>query len=263
MNRARTGTGDRALARGNGHQTERHEQGHPDPRQIREAIEHTRVEIDHTIDELKNAASPEQIARTVVAALRGGPGQFLANFGRTVRDNPVPTALTTLGLVWLASSSTSDAGERTPRVSAIEPKTQGTVERLASTGREVADTARDRAGQLQGKARHLEHEARDQFWTQMQGNPLVLGAIGVAVGAAIGASLPSTRTEDRRLGHLGDKARQQVARVGEQAQQVAHDVTDRAGQPGQARVGEAAAGETEPMAEPYAPTGSPGRPYGR
>ncbi|MGH6899967.1 MAG: hypothetical protein ACREJ5_26005 [Geminicoccaceae bacterium] len=43
--------------------------------------------------------------------------------------------------------------------------------------------------------------------------PLVLGAIGLAVGAAIGAALPKTETEDEWMGDTRDRLKDQAGRV--------------------------------------------------
>ncbi len=74
------------------------------------------------------------------------------------------------------------------------------ADRLSATG----GAARDHAGQLSDSTR------QGVGWL-MREQPLVLGAIGVALGAAIGALLPGTATEDRLMG----EARDAVAERGE------------------------------------------------
>jgi ElaB/YqjD/DUF883 family membrane-anchored ribosome-binding protein len=70
----------------------------------------------------------------------------------------------------------------------------------SSAAQAVADAgrgARDQLGQLgDGASRGLGWLVREQ--------PLVLGAIGLAVGAAVGALLPGTETEDRLMGESRD-----------------------------------------------------------
>jgi hypothetical protein len=75
---------------------------------------------------------------------------------------------------------------------------------------------------------------REGFNNLLTEQPLVVGALGIAVGALIGAALPSTEQEDRLLGPVRDKTlsevkergaesysqvRESVGRVGEQAKQ--------------------------------------------
>lgn len=51
--------------------------------------------------------------------------------------------------------------------------------------------------------------------------PLVLGALGIAVGAALGASLPTTEREDELLGPMRDDLVERTAEAGrEQAEKV-------------------------------------------
>ena len=52
--------------------------------------------------------------------------------------------------------------------------------------------------------------ARRQFSDVLESEPLILGAIGLAVGAAIGALLPRTHTEDRYLGETRDRLREEA-----------------------------------------------------
>ncbi len=75
---------------------------------------------------------------------------------------------------------------------------------------------------------------REGFNTLLTEQPLVVGALGIAVGALIGAALPTTEQEDRLLGPIRDKTlsevkergaesynqvRESVSRVGEEAKQ--------------------------------------------
>ena len=62
----------------------------------------------------------------------------------------------------------------------------------------LAQSAQDRAGQLSRQAQARYREVLDA-------EPLVIGAIGLAVGAAMGAALPATSLERRSIGPTGDK----------------------------------------------------------
>jgi hypothetical protein len=163
--------------------------------ELRQGIQQTREQIDETVDELERATSPRELIDQFIDVMRGGPGDFVRNFGRTVRDNPVPTALTGLGLIWLAASSHED-DERGTRVAA--------------------------------RTRELGRESRREFWTQLNENPLVLGAIGVAVGAAIGAALPTTEAQEELLGedaeHARERAREIAAQAADRPRPAAHSV---------------------------------------
>ena len=69
------------------------------------------------------------------------------------------------------------------------------------------------AEMAQGQAR----QARETFNSLLEEQPLLLGAIGLAVGAIIGASLPSTEQEDKLIGELSDKTVNKGKEIGAQA----------------------------------------------
>lgn len=87
---------------------------------ISDEIEDTRSRMDETLDELGERLSPRRIIDDVVDYFTGpskntgasigvavnrlsdSAGEFGRNLSRTVRDNPVPTALIGAGLAWLA-----------------------------------------------------------------------------------------------------------------------------------------------------------------
>ena len=74
-----------------------------------------------------------------------------------------------------------------------------------------------RLGQVGSAARHQVERARTGFEHMLEEQPLVLGAVAVALGAVLGATLPTSRVENRFLGptreqlqhRAGDYARQQ------------------------------------------------------
>jgi len=84
---------------------------------------------------------------------------------------------------------------------------RGAGERARSAGEWAhakGSGARISMGQWTHDARGSYYRARHGFETTFNDYPLVLGALGVALGAAIGASLPSTRREDQLMGAMSD-----------------------------------------------------------
>jgi hypothetical protein len=87
----------------------------------------------------------------------------------------------------------------------------------------VQDAASHLKDQVAGQAGHAKHGAQAVgsqalqagqglqrgFMDLLEQEPLIIGALGLAVGAAIGASMPSTQVEDRTFGALRDKALQE------------------------------------------------------
>lgn len=85
----------------------------------------------------------------------------------------------------------------------------------------AAHTAADKAGQYRDRAQRT-------FSRTLESEPLLIGAIGLAVGAAIGASLPHTDMEDRKLGPLRDKALEKGKELAEGTMQQAGEVAQAA-----------------------------------
>ncbi len=63
---------------------------------------------------------------------------------------------------------------------------------------------RDRVGGASQGAREQARRAKDEFSTLMEEQPLLMGAIGVALGATIAALVPATRREKSVLGRASD-----------------------------------------------------------
>jgi len=71
---------------------------------------------------------------------------------------------------------------------------------------ERAGSVKERLSGLAGAAQARAGEAGQRVRQGIEAEPLILAAIGLAVGAAIGASLPSTAMERRYVGPARDKA---------------------------------------------------------
>jgi len=95
---------------------------------------------------------------------------------------------------------------------------------------QIAGRVRDRTSRLAGGARHSAQRARSGFEHMLNEQPLLLGALGVAIGAAIGAALPSTRRESELMGQTRDDLLQRAREVGEEQLHKAGRVAEAAGE---------------------------------
>ncbi|WP_244432110.1 hypothetical protein [Rhodopseudomonas sp. B29] len=189
--------------------------------------------------------------------------RFLDDLGSAVQRNPVSTALIGMGLVWLfagsgvrkgASNLANKAGlDRLPDAAAdmmaagrssVQDGLSLAGERLSSLTDHIpganaaADAARavrdsganamDRATEfgrsLPDTGAEVYSNARDRIGQIFDQQPLLLGALGLAIGAGIAASLPSTEIESEWFGETSDElkaqARDFARRETEHAQQV-------------------------------------------
>ena len=70
-----------------------------------------------------------------------------------------------------------------------------------------------KSADLANSARNVSESSLQPMQDLVQREPLVLAALGVAVGAAIGALLPSTAVEDEQLGSLRDSVRGKAGKL--------------------------------------------------
>lgn len=80
---------------------------------------------------------------------------------------------------------------------------------------EFAHKVEDKAGQWVESTRRFENRVEES----VRQNPLVYGAVALALGTAIGASIPRSRIEDEYLGSASDQ-------LAEKAESVAHEALD-------------------------------------
>ncbi|MCL4768703.1 MAG: DUF3618 domain-containing protein [Hyphomicrobiaceae bacterium] len=251
-------------------------------------VERARADLSHTLDALRDRLSFGHIfdeVRTQVMGSNGG--EFVSNLSRQVRDNPMPTALIGLGVLWLMMSERDRAAGRShavrvypgmpearggrPGADGIGERAQQAAAQMGMTVQETAeqggvslreagerakesvrttaagagesmramagavgeqmsvagDTMRTAAGSAReygAEAAHMAGESASQlrertmqgFNTMLEQQPLVLGAIGVALGAVVGAMLPITRIEDEYMGETRDQLRDAIAEQGGQ-----------------------------------------------
>jgi hypothetical protein len=173
---------------------------------------------------------------------------FVRDVGNAICANPVASALIGMGALWLlmGGSNSSGGGSVASTLSAIGSgvgkgataaaskigdavssaashaagSISSTYERVGSATGSAADVVSRAGSSLQettsaareaggGTARTIRHELSALFERQ----PLVLGAVGLAIGAGIAAAFSTTEIESRAVGEISDELK---ARAGEQ-----------------------------------------------
>jgi uncharacterized protein YjbJ (UPF0337 family) len=138
-----------------------------------------------------------------------------------------------------------DVGNRVGRVAHDATDTVGraahdageTVGRVAHDARDMAvhfaDDAQMTAGRAYRGARSGVIRAERGIESQLQENPLAVGAVALAIGAAIGLALPHTRQEDEWMGKTKDRLLERAEGAAHEAiskvEEVAGDLTDKIG----------------------------------
>lgn len=211
-------------------------ESHKDPDVLKREIDATRADVGQTLDALQARLSPGQLFDQLSSMVQRHGGEFAHNLGESIKQNPVPTLLTALGMAWLMTSQATgrtsvrayepDEGPYEPadespgigerlkaRASAARERIAGARERMASRREHLSE----RAGALSESMRHAGEGARYRaqyaragFSRMLNEQPLLVGLLGIAVGAAIGAALPASRREDELVGEARDRALQRA-----------------------------------------------------
>ncbi len=217
-------------------------QSSSEPGRIERDLDQTRARLDNRLSELQDRLSPGQVLDDLMGYFRGSEG---ADFGRSlldnVRANPLPAAVTGIGLAWLMATGPRSAAGPTPAgsggVRVYYPRTpafdegghEAMAERLRSAEQTVSrhpdeanhayterlDQAR---GQAMGLARHAQ-ETTESFGQRIRdvlasaAQALGGGASGLRdqAGAAAGAA-------GNAVGSLGAGLRGGVQAAGGAAQ---------------------------------------------
>ncbi|OJT49343.1 MULTISPECIES: DUF3618 domain-containing protein [Pseudomonas] len=217
------------------------------PEQIEREIDAQRASIGNIVDQLESKFTPGQMIDQAWGMMQSNGSTFLTNLGTSVRNNPVPAVLTSVGLLWLMmSQNRPPVPQPTYRSGPDQDKAGEWADGLADgidSARahlhSTTDSLKDGYQSLKGKASHLGenvgaakenlthamHDASDrlsrnsqvlgqQFSHMLKEQPLMVAAAGVALGALLGAALPTTSTEQRYMGRTSagmvDKAKQKA-----------------------------------------------------
>jgi len=215
-----------------------------DPAELEREIDQQRAEIGNIVHALESKLSPGELIDTALGYVKGGGGEFFSNLSNTVKANPVPTVLTSIGLLWMMAgqnrqphsnvTTTSYGASTGPSMGeklsakAAGVKQQGASikdkasqmshnmsESLGNARTRASDSGRHASERLRGGA----DRARGGFNQLLQEQPLALGAIGIALGALLAASVPPTRREDEMLGEASDRMTDKLRHKAEEGYQ--------------------------------------------
>lgn len=183
---------------------------------------------------------------------------FFDDLSDAVRANPISAALIGVGAIWLFGgnrvldvpmAAARTAGEaagslQDTAVSGLRSgadtmssgisKIRTSIGEAATSTGDSGETAFKAASEQMSAARDWSGDVidniQDNISTLLREQPLVLGAVGIAVGAAVAASLPLTDIERDNLGSAAQSARTMAINATDQVIERAEGVADAIGE---------------------------------
>ncbi|WP_426114246.1 DUF3618 domain-containing protein [Pseudomonas sp. DSP3-2-2] len=139
------------------------------PETLEREIDAQRSSIGNIVDALESKFSPGQLVDQALAYAKGNGGEFFGNLGNTIKANPVPTVLTSVGLLWLmlgqnrspapssaaTGSGASSLGHLGERLSDMAHNVTDSLGNARSRIEETAHRMHDKTSDVTDKAAHL------------------------------------------------------------------------------------------------------------
>ena len=165
----------------------------------------------------------EGAKRSSRAAYRGARYAGSAGLGRCQSNGGrrCPTRLSAfrIGVSNAAEAVSSAAGNLAEQVTHAASETAGRV-RSSREDAELDDSYRNPEFSV---AKRMQNSLADLFAQQ----PLLLGAVGIAIGAGIAASMPRSEAEDRLMGSTADAAKSRGEALWQEAKKRGTDLASR------------------------------------
>ncbi|TPK61517.1 hypothetical protein FJ930_27735 [Mesorhizobium sp. B2-4-15] len=230
--------------------------------ELQREAEIARARVSDTAESIRNKMTPGQLIDEFSGLLTAGDsGSMFATLKSQVAANPLPVALVGVGLLWLmagqgaalpqpdgsikrqswgsgpverepaATGASSPEGGITDAlldapgqaVSMVGDAVEGITASVSAAAREASGGAARYGSATVEQATKVTTAAADMLSQE----PLVLAALGLALGTAVGALLPHTDFEDQQLGqtseNIRDKANELLSQGVDGAKEVAAD----------------------------------------
>ena len=217
--------------------------------EIRADIEQTRIEMSETIDAIQDRLAPANIAGQAKEAVReatigraedmvrsAGDTVSEARYGvvETIKQNPVPAALTGIGLTWLFMNRRSGTSRRAggyqggyDRGYSYEAR-GGTYGDWEYAGEQTGDQGRSRVGETVGRVQDTAGQTVSRVQdTAGQTVSRVQDTAGQTVSRAQETAGQVASQAQERAGQFASQAQQTASQLAEQAQYRAQRLEDR------------------------------------
>lgn len=229
-----------------------------DPQILESEINQTRAQMDRTLSALERKLSPSHLLEQAMDYLRQNGSGITESLGTWVRHHPLPVAAAGLTMAWILlkpKSTSVDADyEYSEEYADADPaefsgfRYDRSQDRHASTqahsqeSKTINQGLRASARWPMEKAHESTHQLQRGLETMAYEQPLLLGALGIALGAAMGAALPESDSERQWLGPVRDQTVDKIKQEGKQAYEQVRDAAQRGVAGVKQAVSEAAAG---------------------
>ena len=160
-----------------------------------------------------DGADSDDYATTSAAAVSGGAYGATAAYGETgYADASYEGGSTAAGA---SDDGAGGAGSAVKeKLGVAGDKLRGAKDSALESVRGGASRVSQGSRRAAGRAREQSRRAGQGFQTLLEEQPLVVGALGVALGAIIGAVLPESEREDRMLGEARDRVLDRAKELG-------------------------------------------------
>lgn len=182
-----------------------------DPEELQREADAIRADLERTLNALERKLSPKRLLDRSVSYVQENSADLLQKMGATVSRNPLPFLAAAAGLISIAALTRRSRSRQWRTVSSVSPR-RGDFDRTSqsfssqssgsqsfneSTGRarRTAERFKESASETLDRTRARTAEWGRDFSDLVQEQPLVCGAIALAVGAIVGAALPATQVE--------------------------------------------------------------------
>jgi ElaB/YqjD/DUF883 family membrane-anchored ribosome-binding protein len=171
------------------------------PDTLERDIDARRANIENIVDALENKLSPGQLFDQALAFTKGNGGEFFNNLGTSIKNNPVPVLLTTVGLTWLMLGQ-----NQKPRSNG-----QSMFDNLGEKISSAAGTVSDSLGSAKEHLRQSAHQMTDKAEHFADAASEKMGNIKQRASAA-------TSTASEKMSSTSDQSRDALLRQGRQLQ---------------------------------------------
>ncbi len=187
-----------------------------DPGRIEHELAETRARLGNHLEELTRRLSPGQLLDEGLSYVRDGQGAtFMRNLGADLRDNPLPVALTALGVAWLAVASRYGSSGEVPYDQA--QSWRAASDDLSDRARRAGDAITRAAEETDEGFRARVAEARARVLGLQQDAAETASVFADRVQQAMDTAQERAREGFERMRQSADDLRDGIASTGRQA----------------------------------------------